>query len=105
MTDVPNLQAQIFVFFDSLQDGGFVNARGPLPAAHRRGAICHHAACFVRLDRSVRVVPNGESERVGVGGLLYSPLTCASLGLLWDDCEPSRRAYAAPRLFALGEGS
>jgi hypothetical protein len=56
MTDVPNLQAQISDFFDSLQDGGLVNARAPVPAAHRRGAIRHQAACFMRLDHPVRVV-------------------------------------------------
>jgi hypothetical protein len=70
MTDVPNLQAQILDFFDSLQDGGLVNARKPLPAAHRRRAICHQAARFMRLDRLVRVAPEGKSERVGTGGLL-----------------------------------
>ena len=70
MTDVPNLQAQILDFFDSLQDDGYLNAAGTGPAAHRRAAICHQAARFVRLDRPVRVVPNGKSGRVRPGGLL-----------------------------------
>ena len=105
MTVVPNLQAPKFWIFSIRRRTGDSLTPANLPTAYRPRPR-HHAACFMRLDRAVRVVPNGKSERVGTGGLLYSPPTCAShVGPLPGRLRASRRAYAAPRLFALGEGS